>query len=56
MSIFSRDKKKPQSDPNSDEYNFDFSVLWQDEEESKLLSYILPVIIIILQVWVLIKL
>lgn len=47
--------KKPQNNEINDEYDFDFSVLWQDEEQSSLTKYILPALGIILLIIILAK-
>ena len=51
MPLFSKDQTKDEPE----EYGFDFSVLWQDEEPSSLLKYIFPTIEIILIIVILAK-
>lgn len=50
MALFRKD-----SEPQNEEYDFDFSVLWQDEEQSNLLQYLPHVVTIVLLIWILIK-
>lgn len=56
MSIFGRSPKDIKPEEVEDEaVEFPFQVLWQDEEQSNLIQYLLPAIQIILLVWILIK-
>lgn len=54
MAFFRRET--PETKPeDAEEYNFDFSVLWEDQEQSSLLQYLPTVIEIVLLIWILIK-
>lgn len=53
MAFFRKDTETKNED--ADEYDFDFSVLWQDEEQSSLLQYLPAVVQIVLLIWILIK-
>lgn len=59
MNIFGRDSQEIEKSPLEEErdeiFEFPFSVLWQDEEQSSLLQYLPAVIQIVLLIWVLIK-
>ena len=52
MSIFRRNSEDVKE---NEEHDFDFSVLWQDEEASNWLAYIPHIIEIVLLIWLITK-
>jgi len=54
MAWFRKDSEQEKPE-EAEEYNFDFSVLWQDEVQSSFMQYIPHVVEVLLLIWILIK-